>query len=168
MEGRGLCLCKLGQLFGELIRALGCVNGGVLSVIPAIHDLWTVKQRAQHQNTKQNNEKFVIWGDGTPLRQFLFSEDLANLIVWGLQNWNSEEHCMLVNEQEISVLEVANIIKKYFDFDETDIIFDETKPKGQFRKPAISNASNFNFKSIEDGLKETIDWFIKNYNSCRK
>jgi GDP-L-fucose synthase len=117
---------------------------------------------------KQNNEKFVIWGDGTPLRQFLFSEDLANLIVRGLQNWNSEEHCMLVNEQEISVLEVANIIKKYFDFDETDIIFDETKPKGQFRKPAISNVSNFNFKSIEDGLKETIDWFIKNYNSCRK
>jgi GDP-L-fucose synthase len=117
---------------------------------------------------KQNNEKFVIWGDGSPLRQFVYSEDMAKLIVWSLTNWVSEKHCMMIDETEISVMEVANIISKKFGFNDDDLIFDETKPKGQFRKPASSDIKNFNFKSIEDGINETIDWFIQNYKTARK
>jgi GDP-L-fucose synthase len=117
---------------------------------------------------KQNNEKFVIWGDGSPLRQFVYSEDMAKLIVWSLTNWVSEKHCMMIDETEISVMEVANIISKKFGFNDDDLIFDETKPKGQFRKPASSDIKNFNFKSIEDGINETIDWFIQNYETARK
>jgi GDP-L-fucose synthase len=117
---------------------------------------------------KQNNEKFVIWGDGSPLRQFVYSEDMAKLIVWSLTNWVSEKHCMMIDETEISVMEVANIISKKFGFNDDDLIFDETKPKGQFKKPASSDIKNFNFKSIEDGINETIDWFIQNYKTARK
>jgi GDP-L-fucose synthase len=117
---------------------------------------------------KQNNEKFVIWGDGSPLRQFVYSEDMAKLIVWSLTNWVSEKLCMMIDETEISVMEVANIISKKFGFNDDDLIFDETKPKGQFKKPASSDIKNFNFKSIEDGINETIDWFIQNYKTARK
>jgi GDP-L-fucose synthase len=117
---------------------------------------------------KQNNEKFVIWGDGSPLRQFVYSEDMAKLIVWSLTNWVSEKHCMMIDETEISVMEVANIISKKSGFNDDDLIFDETKPKGQFKKPASSDIKNFNFKSIEDGINETIDWFIQNYKTARK
>jgi GDP-L-fucose synthase len=117
---------------------------------------------------KQNNEKFVIWGDGEQLRQFIHSEDLANLILWSLDNWKSEEYCMLINETEISVLEIANLIKRKFKFSDEDIVFDESKPKGQHRKPAISHVNNYKFKSIEEGINETIDWFIKNYNDIKK
>jgi GDP-L-fucose synthase len=117
---------------------------------------------------KQNNEKFVIWGDGSPLRQFVYSEDMAKLIVWSLTNWNSEKHCMLVNEREVSVMEVANLISKKFRFSNEDLVFDETKPKGQYRKPASSDIKDFEFKPIEDGINETIDWFIGNYKKARK
>jgi GDP-L-fucose synthase len=117
---------------------------------------------------KQNNEKFVIWGDGSPLRQFVHSEDMAKLIVWSLENWNSEKHCMMIDETEVSVMEVARIISEKFGFNENDLIFDETKPKGQFKKPASSDIKDFKFKSIKDGINETIDWFIKNYKNIRK
>ena len=117
---------------------------------------------------KQNNEKFVIWGDGSPLRQFVYSEDMAKLIVWSLNNWNSEKHCMMIDETEVSVMYVARIISEKFGFNENDLIFDETKPKGQFRKPAVSDIKDFKFKPIRDGINETIDWFIKNYENIRK
>jgi len=117
---------------------------------------------------KQNNEKFDIWGDGSPLRQFVYSEDMAKLIVWSLNNWGSEKHCMMIDETEVSVMEVANIISKKFGFSNEDLIFDDTKPKGQFRKPAASDIKDFNFKPIEDGINETIDWFITNYETARK
>ena len=47
--------------------------------------------------------------------------------------------------------------------------FDDTKPRGQFRKPAISNApEDFKFTSLEDGITETIEWFNENYPNIRK
>jgi GDP-L-fucose synthase len=118
--------------------------------------------------SKKNNEKFVIWGDGKQLRQFVHSDDLANLILWALDNWKSEEHCMLINETEISVLEIAELIMKKFNFNPEDIIFDHTKPKGQHRKPAVSHVNNYKFKTIEEGINETVDWFINNYDIIKK
>jgi hypothetical protein len=54
-------------------------------------------------------------------------------------------------------------------FNDKDLIFDSSKPKGQFRKPAKSDIpNNFDFISIEDGISETIDWFINNYETLRK
>lgn len=118
--------------------------------------------------SKKNNEKFVVWGDGTSLRQFVYSEDMAKLILWSLDNWKSEEHCMLVNEKEVSILEIVNIIKNKFNIKDEDIIFDETKPKGQHRKPAISDFKNYPFIPIKEGVEKTIDWFINNYETIRK
>lgn len=118
--------------------------------------------------SKINNKKFEVWGDGSQLRQFIHSEDLAELILWSLENWNHENHCMIINEPEISVSEIANIIRKKFELNEEDVVFDTSKPKGQLRKPAKSDINHFEFKSIENGINETIDWFISNYNILRK
>jgi GDP-L-fucose synthase len=118
--------------------------------------------------SKKENKKFEIWGDGNQLRQFIFAEDLAELIIWSLDNWKKEEHCMLINETEISVLEIASLIRKKLGFVDDELVFDLTKPKGQHRKPAISDVRNFNFKSINEGIDETIEWFINNYNDIKK
>jgi GDP-L-fucose synthase len=118
--------------------------------------------------SKLNNSDFTIWGDGTPLRQFIYSEDLANLVIWSLQNWKSDEHCMLVNPTEISVSDVAKIICKKLQIPEDKIKYDLSNPMGQFRKPAMTDITNFEFKKLEDGINETIDWFIKNYKNIRK
>jgi GDP-L-fucose synthase len=119
--------------------------------------------------SKQNSEKMVVWGDGSPLRQVIHSDDLAKLILWSLDNWKSDESFMAINPNEHSILEISNIICKTLEISDNDIIFDPEKPMGQYRKPAISNApEDFKFISLEDGIKETIKWFKLNYNNIRK
>jgi GDP-L-fucose synthase len=117
---------------------------------------------------KKNNEKFIIWGDGSQLRQFVYVEDLARLIIWSIDNWKSDEHCMLINETEISVKEIGKIIMERFQLTEDDVIFDTSRPSGQHRKPAISDVKDYHFKDIKDGINETIDWFINNFENVRK
>jgi GDP-L-fucose synthase len=131
------------------------------------HIIPGIIQRAY--NCKNNNEAFVIWGDGTPLRQFIHSEDLAKNILWAIDNWNSEIPFMAVNELEYSVMDIVKIVTKKFDIDSNKIIFDETKPRGQFKKTAASDVSkDYKYITIEEGINDTIDWFINNYNIARK
>jgi GDP-L-fucose synthase len=119
--------------------------------------------------SKQNSEKMIVWGDGSQLRQVIHSDDLSKLILWSLDNWKSDEPFMSINPNEHSILEIANIICDTLEISNDDIIFDSEKPMGQHRKPAISNApENFKFISLEEGIKETINWFKLNYNNIRK
>jgi GDP-L-fucose synthase len=119
--------------------------------------------------SKKNKEKMIIWGDGSQLRQVIHSDDLAKLILWSLDNWKSDYPFMAVNPNEHSVLEISNLICENFNISKDDILFDNTKPTGQLRKPAISDApSNFEFTTLSDGIKTTIDWFIQNYDKLRK
>jgi GDP-L-fucose synthase len=120
-------------------------------------------------NCKENNEDFVIWGDGSPLRQFIHSKDLAKVILWSIDNWNSDDPFMAVNDNEHSVIDIVKIVTKKFGINDDKLIFDETKPRGQFRKPAKSDIpKDYGYIDIEQGINETIDWFIKNYTTLRK
>lgn len=120
-------------------------------------------------NCKQNNEDFVIWGDGSPLRQFIHSKDLAKVILWAIDNWNSDVPFMAVNDNEHSVMDIVKIVAKKFGIQDDNLIFDETKPKGQFRKPAKSDIpKDYQYINLEEGITETIEWFINNYKTLRK
>lgn len=116
-----------------------------------------------------SGKDFIIWGDGTPLRQFIYSEDLAKIIIWAIDNWNSSNPMMAVNETEYSISQIACIIAKRFEISSERIKYDITKPNGQFRKPAKTDVlSKFEFTSLEKGINKTIDWFIKNVEKIRK
>ena len=120
-------------------------------------------------NCKENNEDFVIWGDGSPLRQFIHSKDLAKIILWSINNWNSDIPFMAVNDNEHSVMDIVKIVSKKFGIENDKLIFDKTKPRGQFRKPAKSDIpKDYEYINIEQGITETIDWFINNYKTLRK
>jgi GDP-L-fucose synthase len=120
-------------------------------------------------NCKENDEAFVVWGDGSPLRQFIHSKDLAKIILWSIDNWNSDVPFMAVNDNEHSVMDIVKIVVKKFGIEDDKLLFDETKPRGQFRKPAKSDIpKDYEYVNIEQGITETIDWFIKNYKTLRK
>jgi GDP-L-fucose synthase len=119
--------------------------------------------------SKLNSEKMVVWGDGSPLRQVIYSDDLARLIIWSLNNWKKDEPFMAINKNEHSILEIGKIICENFNISNNDVMFDSTKPMGQHRKPAISNApDDFIFTDLSEGIGTTVDWFKQNYKTLRK
>ena len=121
---------------------------------------------------QQNNSDFVVWGSGTPLREFIYSKDIAKLSEWALDNYSESEPIIFSNSNEISIKDLVDLLVNEFNF-KGKVIFDKTKPDGQFRKPSDNSKlksylPNFEFTPIEQGLKETINWFIENYDKTRK
>lgn len=122
----------------------------------------------------KKNEKFVVRGSGKPLRQFIFSHDLAKLILWTLLNYKYKDNLILSvgEKEEVRIGYIAYQIAKYFNY-ENNIIFDESYSDGQYKK-TVDNSKlmelikNFNFTHIDSGIKDTIEWFVNNYESCRK
>ena len=130
-------------------------NGHVLPAL--IHKCYLAKQK---------NIEFVVRGSGTPLRQFIYSEDLAILTMFVLKKFEDGNIILSVSENdEVSIGDVARIIAKSFDY-EHRMVFDTNYADGQFKK-TVSNEKlreflkeDFKFTSIEEGIKKTVDWFI--------
>ena len=123
---------------------------------------------------KKNNEKFIVRGTGKPLRQFIYSEDLAKLILWSLENYHQKDSIILsVDEKdEISIKDVALNIAKAYDYQDM-IEFDSSYSEGQYKKTADNSKlkkliKDFEFTKFEEGVEKSVNWFIKNYNNCRK
>jgi GDP-L-fucose synthase len=119
-----------------------------------------------------NKTDFVGWGSGKPLREFIFSKDIARLSEWAINNYNEAEPIIFTNSQEISIMDLVDLLAKEFNF-KGKVKFDSTKPDGQFRKPSDNSKlksylPEFKFTPIEDGLKETVNWFLNNYEKIRK
>jgi len=112
-----------------------------------------------------NGSDFHVWGDGSPMRQFVYSEDMSKIIEWSINNWGSEQPLMAINEREYTIKEVVNIIADRFDISKDRIKYDKTKPLGQLRKPAKTDISWFDFTPLDVGINKTIDWFIENYDT---
>ena len=122
---------------------------------------------------KQEERDFVVKGTGTPLRQFIYADDLARLIVWSMNNYNEESLILSVPESsEISIGNVARIIAGYFDY--TDhITFDTSFSDGQYAKTAdntmlMKHINKFEFTGIDQGIQNTIAWFKANFENIRK
>jgi GDP-L-fucose synthase len=121
---------------------------------------------------RENKTDLTIWGDGTPLREFIFSKDVAHLSEWVLKNYTENEPIILSTSEEIAIKDVVGIIVELMNF-KGDVIFDSSKPDGQFRKPSDNSKiknylPEFEFTPLYTGLKETIEYFEKNYNLVRK
>ncbi|KAI0705540.1 epimerase-domain-containing protein [Earliella scabrosa] len=125
--------------------------------------------------SKKNNTPFVVWGTGKPLRQFIYSRDLAKLFIWQLRNYDDVEPLILSvgEDEEVSIKEVADAVVKAVGF-QGDYRFDTTKADGQFRKPASNKKlmslvkdTGFQFTPFEKALEESVQWFLQNYETAR-
>lgn len=126
-------------------------------------------------NAKRDGTKFTIWGSGTPLRQFIYSLDLAELTVWVMREYHSPDPITLsVDESaEVSIKDVAYAVARAMKFPEEDVVFDTEKADGQFKKTACNKKlrgyrPDYKFTSLEDGVQKAVDWFLENYETARK
>ncbi|KAF8892254.1 hypothetical protein BD779DRAFT_1610376 [Infundibulicybe gibba] len=122
---------------------------------------------------KRNNTPFVVSGTGKPLRQFIYSYDLAKLFIWMLREYNDVEPLILSvgEDEEVSIKQVADAIVKAVGF-QGEYSFDTTRSDGQFRKPAsnaklLSLIGTFEFTPFDQALNTTVQWFVDNYAGAR-
>ena len=119
---------------------------------------------------KSNGEPFVVRGTGKPLRQFIFADDLAQLILWTLKSEQSFESIILsVSEKdEQSIEQVARKIAQCFDYEHM-IRFDDSYADGQYKKTADNSLlikhNDFKFTDFDIGIAKSVEWFIDNYNN---
>lgn len=125
---------------------------------------------------KQKGEPLTVWGSGSPMRQFIFSEDLARLMIWAVRNYDEVEPLILSvgEEDEISIRKAAESVAAAMEMDPSkDVVFDTSKSDGQFKKTA-SNAKlrrlvpDFEFTPFEEAVRISCRWFIDNHDIARK
>jgi len=118
-------------------------------------------------NAKVNNEdKIILFGDGSPLRQFMHSDDLAYVIKYCLDN-NIYDNMNIAIDENLSITEMAQIALKACNAEHIKIEYDTTKPNGQYRKDVSSKIlkskiPSFNPINLYDGIKSTYDYLIEN------
>tara|TARA_Y100001970_G_scaffold7364_1_gene8422 strand:+ start:3411 stop:4343 length:933 start_codon:yes stop_codon:yes gene_type:complete len=123
---------------------------------------------------KESNSNVTLFGDGKALRQFLYVNDLARFMISLAFEYDGKDTFIISPDEtdEISILSLAKLIAKYMNF-KGKIILNKHYPSGQYKKTASNKKlkthfPNFKFTHIDEGLKDTIKWFIRNYPNIRK
>lgn len=118
-----------------------------------------------HNSKINNDQEFVVWGTGKPLREFLYVDDLSKAVMFILENNIEDEILNVGSGEEISISNLVNKIKNVIEY-EGKIIFDNSYPDGNPRKLLDSSrikSYGWNFDTgLESGLKNSYEWFINN------
>jgi GDP-L-fucose synthase len=112
-----------------------------------------------------------IWGSGTPLREFTFARDAAEIILWLAENYDGEEPVNIGNPEQFSIMALAQIIAEEVGYNGGGN-FDMSKPDGQYAKPSSNKklrelGCDIQYTPLREGLKETIKSFQDRYPNVR-
>jgi GDP-L-fucose synthase len=121
--------------------------------------------RRLHEAKINNAAEVTIWGSGTPRREFLFADDLAEACFFLMKNYNEKELINIGTGQDLTIHELALLIKSVIGF-EGKLVFDTSKPDGTPRKLLdVSKLNNLGWShntSLEEGIKLTYVNFLNN------
>lgn len=134
-------------------------------VIPALIRKFIEAQR-------RGDEKVVLWGDGSPTREFLYVEDAAEGILLAAETYADSEPVNLGSGMEISIKDLAETIGRLTGY-EGEFVWDTEKPNGQPRRllDVTRAKEEFGFEAkmgFEEGLKRTIEWFKEHQEKIEK
>jgi len=126
--------------------------------------------RRVHEAKERGDDEVVIWGTGSPLREFLYSDDLARAIVFLTEHYDSGEIINVGSGEEVSIKGLAETVAAVVGF-EGKLKFDSSKPDGTPRKlldtsrlEALGWAAQ---TSLKDGLSTTYEWFLQHKDDYR-
>ncbi|WP_448564675.1 GDP-L-fucose synthase family protein [Trichothermofontia sp.] len=119
--------------------------------------------RKVHEAQQRGDRQIFVWGDGTPTREFLYSEDAARGIVMGTQLYNAPEPVNLGTGEEISIRDLITLICELMAFD-GEIVWQTDKPNGQPRRCLATDRAKTEFGFVaqmpfRQGLETTIAWY---------
>lgn len=127
--------------------------------------------RRFHEAKLANKADVTVWGTGSPRREFLFVDDLADAAIYLMKTYNSPEIVNVGVGEDVSIKELAETVKQVTGY-AGELKFDTTKPDGTPRKLLdVSRLSALGWKAkmpLRKGIEETYAWFLKNGESARK
>ena len=119
--------------------------------------------RKFHEAKMNGSEYVELWGTGRPLREFTYVDDMADACVFLMNNYEEPEHINIGTGSEISITELAELIKEIVGY-EGDVIFDKSKPDGVMRKlcdnEKLTKSGWEPRYSLREGIEETYRWYL--------
>jgi len=127
--------------------------------------------RKFHIAKENNHESVTLWGSGTPMREFLFVDDMAEAVVFALENKLPDYLYNVGTGVDLTIKELAETIQKITGH-QGEIIWDATKPDGTPRKLMdVAKMHNLGWKhqvDLEEGIQKTYHWFLENVNKIKE
>ena len=121
--------------------------------------------RKFHDAKVEGRKQVTLWGTGTPLREFLHVDDLADACIFLMRRYNAPEHINVGTGEDLSILELAHLIRDIV-YPEADVIFDPSKPDGTPRKLLdVSRLHHLGWRhrtQLRQGIEATYEWFKAN------
>ncbi len=126
--------------------------------------------RKFHEAKLNNAPSVELWGTGTPLREFLYVDDMADACVFLLENYDGEQHVNIGTGKEVTIKELAEMVKKTVGF-EGEIIWNDGMPDGTPRKLTdVTKLHSLGWRhkvELEEGIRMAYDWFKENVDHAR-
>ena len=127
--------------------------------------------RKFHEAKSNHNADVVLWGSGTPMREFLFVDDMAEAVLYALENKLPEYLYNVGSGKDITIKELAETIQRAVGH-QGEIIWDATKPNGTPRKLMdVSKMHQLGWKhqtELENGIHKTYKWFLENIENIKE
>lgn len=124
--------------------------------------------RRFHEAKINNATEVVVWGSGMPLREFLYSEDMADACIYLMETYKGNDFFNIGTGKELTIKELAELIKEIVGYD-GKIVWDSTKPDGTPRKLLdVSRLEKAGWKykvELKDGVRMAYKWFLENYSN---
>jgi GDP-L-fucose synthase len=119
--------------------------------------------RKFHEAKTNNKDKVILWGTGTPRREVMYVDDLAEACLFLMQNYDSLETINVGTGEDMTIKEIAELVKEVVGF-RGEVMFDTTKPDGMVRKLLdISKINRLGWKAktdLKEGIILSYNWFI--------
>ncbi|MBD2260601.1 GDP-L-fucose synthase [Pseudanabaena sp. FACHB-2040] len=132
-------------------------------VLPAL-------MRKFHEAKVSGAPTVTVWGSGTPLREFLYVDDLADALLFLMQHYNEPQFVNVGTGDEVSIKELALTMKAVVGY-EGELVFDADKPDGTPRKLLdVSRLHEAGWQaktSLKEGIEKTYGWFVESYGQIR-
>ena len=120
--------------------------------------------RKFHEAKVNNSAVVEVWGTGTPLREFLYVDDMADACVFLMENYDGEQHVNIGTGEEVSIRELAETVKEVVGF-EGELVFNTDMPDGTPRKlTTVDKLHGLGWKhkvSLNEGIRLAYNWFVE-------
>lgn len=122
--------------------------------------------RKFHEAKVNRSEVVEVWGTGTPLREFIYVDDMAAACVFLMENYDGEQHVNIGTGEEVSIRQLAEAVKEVVGF-EGELAFNTDMPDGTPRKlTTVDKLHELGFMhkvSLNEGIRMAYEWFLENY-----